>query len=290
MKNNVKYYEIGGVTFSVETPVPFEEMHPYSLFLTDVAQPKIRYIFDYVDSLPEPVGKKVFENSYFTAYSDGVNVYRYVGFFRDGKALDPEFALATLSGTEPGIVRVSIPRDRDVPMKASLIYRTLCLEQTLAREGGIIFHSAFIEKDGRAILFTAPSGVGKSTQAELWRKHRGARVINGDCSVIRKTKDGVRAYSLPFSGTSGICQKGDFPLCAVVYLGQAPENKVTRLRGIQAFKAFYEGAKLSAWDKTDGTFSADVISTFAAEVPVFRLDCLPDESAVVALEAALEKL
>lgn len=284
----IKYYEIGGVAFSVETPVPFEDMHPYSLFEKETAEPKIRYIFDYVPRLPEPKGKRVFESSYFVAYSDGGNIYRYIGFFKDGKALDPEFAMAAFSKDEPGIIRVSIPKDRDVPMKASLIYRTLCLEQTLSREGGVIFHSAFIEKDGRAILFTAPSGVGKSTQAELWRKYRGATIINGDCSVIKKHNGEVRAFSLPFSGTSGICKNGDFPLRAVVYLTQAPENRVTRLSGMQAFKALYEGAKLSAWDKDDGALSAETIGAFAGEIPVFRLDCVPDESAVIALENALK--
>ncbi len=288
MKKHIKFYEIGGVAFSVETPVPFEEMHPYSLFVKEAAVPKIRYIFDYVDSLPEPKGKKVFENSYFVAYSHEENIYRYIGFFKDGKPLDPEFAMAVLSRDDTGIVRISIPRDRDVPMKASLIYRTLCLEQTLSREGGVIFHSAFIEKDGRAILFTAPSGVGKSTQAELWRKYRGATVINGDCSVIKKHDGEIKAFSLPFSGTSGICQNGVFPLRAVVYLTQAPENRVTRLSGMQAFKALYEGAKLSAWDKSDGAAVADLISSFACDVPVFRLDCVPDESAVRALEDALD--
>ena len=283
----IKYYEIGGIAFSVETPEPYEEMHPYSLFLKETAEPKIRYIFDYVPSLPEPRGKRVFESSYFTAYSDGNKTYRYIGFFRDGKALDPEYALAEFSKDEPGLVRISIPKDRDVPMKAALIYRTLCLEQTLTLEGGLMFHSAFIEKDGRAILFTAPSGVGKSTQAELWRKYRNANVINGDCSVIRISEGKARAYSLPFSGTSGICKNGDFPLRAVVYLTQAPENKITRLSGIKAFRALYEGAKLSAWDKENGTVSADTVSALAAEVPVFRLDCLPDESAVIALEDAL---
>jgi len=284
----IKYYEIGGIAFSVETPVPFEEMHPYSLFSKETAEPRIRYIFDYAPRLPEPKGKRIFESSYFTAYSDGEKTYRYIGFFKDGKALDPEYAMAVFSKAEPSIIRVSIPMDRDVPMKASLIYRTLCLEQTLTLEGGVIFHSACIEKDGRAILFTAPSGVGKSTQAELWRKYRNATVINGDCSVIKMHDGKARAFSLPFSGTSGICHSGDYPLRAIVYLTQAPENRITRLSGIKAFRALYEGAKLSAWDRENGTVSADTISDLAREVPVFRLDCVPDESAVIALENALE--
>lgn len=290
MSSSTRYYEIGGVPFSVETPVPFEEMMPYSLFSKEWAEPEIRYIFSYVERLPEPKGKRVFENSYYTAYSDGTADYRYVGFFKDGMALDPEYALAVLKKDEQDTVRISIPQDRDVPMKAALIYRTLCLEQTLVRKGGIILHSSFIEKDGKGILFTAPSGVGKSTQAELWRKHRGAFVVNGDCSVIREGEDGFRAFGLPFSGTSGICHNRDCPLRAVVSLTQAPKNRVTRLTGAQAFKVFYEGAKLSMWSREDAARATDIIGSFAKSIPVFRLDCLPDVSAVETLEQALEQI
>lgn len=287
MNSNVKYYEIGGVPFSVETPEPFEETAPYTLFSKECAEPSVRYVFSYVDALPKPRGKKVFESSYYTAFADGDTYYRYIGFFRDGVSLDPEYALATTKKDEPGIVNISIPKDRDVPMKAALIYRTLALEQTLAREGGVMLHSSFIETVGGAILFTAPSGVGKSTQAELWRRYRGAFVVNGDCSVIRK-KDGIfRAYGLPFSGTSGICYNKDMPLRAIVYLTQAPENRISRLSGLNAFRVLYEGAKLSMWDKEDAAHMTDILTDIVMSVPVFKLDCVPDESAVETLERAL---
>ncbi len=286
MNSNVKYYEIGGVGFSVETPVAYEEMQPYSLFSKEKENPKLRYVFSYVEKLPEPKGKKLFENSYYTAYADEKAFYRYSGFFRDGEALDPEYALTVISKTEKNKVNVYIPKDREVPMKASLIYRTLCLEQTLGRFGGVILHSSFVESEGRAILFTAPSGVGKSTQAELWRKHRNAFVVNGDCSFVRKSDGIFKAYGLPFSGTSGICYNREHPLFAIVYLTQAKKNKLTELRGAKAFRAVYEGVKLSSWSKEDAAQVTETVGAIVSEVPVYKLDCLPDESAVECLERA----
>ena len=40
----------------------------------------------------------------------------------------------------------------------------------LAKRGGVVLHSSYVlTKQGEALLFSAPSGTGKSTQAELWR-------------------------------------------------------------------------------------------------------------------------
>lgn len=271
----------------METPVSYEEMTPYSLFSREACDPCLRYIFSYVDKLPSPCGKKVFETSYYTAYTDEKAIYRYSGFFKDGSALDPEYALAVISKKEKDKVHIYIPKNREVPMKAALIYRTLCLEQTLGRFGGVILHSSFIEVDGKAVLFTAPSGVGKSTQAELWRKHRNAFVVNGDCSFVRK-EDGVfKAYGLPFSGTSGICHNKDYPLLALVYLTQSPKNSITRLSGRTAFRAVYEGIKQSSWYKEDAMQITETVSSIASEIPVYKLDCVPDESAVECLEKVL---
>ena len=50
----------------------------------------------------------------------------------------------------------------------------------------IHLHSSYIIYHDKAILFTGPSGIGKTTQAELWRDYQGAEIINGDVTLIRK--------------------------------------------------------------------------------------------------------
>ena len=62
---------------------------------------------------------------------------------------------------------------------------------------GFQLHASVINWKDKGILFSAPSGTGKSTQADLWKKYEGAKVINGDRALIRKRKR--RVYGLWFS-------------------------------------------------------------------------------------------
>ena len=153
----------------------------------------------------------------------------------------------------------------------------------------LTFHASYIEYQGQGILFTAPSGTGKSTQAELWRKHRGAMVINGDKAAVRLTEKGAIAYSIPISGTSGICHNISCPLKAIVSLSQAPENKVQRMKASQAVSALFQNvfvdkAVLQEWQTALG-----LLLDLVTSVPVYSLACTPDVRAVEALEEMIRE-
>ena len=47
----------------------------------------------------------------------------------------------------------------------------MMMESLLLARGHAVLHASAIRVGGQAILFTAPSGTGKSTQAELWSRH-----------------------------------------------------------------------------------------------------------------------
>ncbi|MBR6917787.1 MAG: hypothetical protein IKN38_06340 [Clostridia bacterium] len=289
MTDHIKYYEIAGITFSVETPWEYEDTTPYSLFLKDGAdEVDTRYVFIETDGLPSPTGKLLFENPNYRAYETEDTVERFIGYFYEGKELDPAYALVRRKAGDERYVEVLLDRKRDVPKNSSLIFKTLCLEHLVTAHGGMILHASFVKTESGAILFTAPSGTGKSTQAKLWENARGTKTVNGDCAVIRKCENAHFAYGLPFAGTSGICENDSAKLCAIVYLVQAKENSVKRLSGAASFKAVMEGAKLDIWDRRDAEASTSFIKEIAEATPVYILYCLPDRGAVDALSDALE--
>lgn len=159
----------------------------------------------------------------------------------------------------------------------------------LLQKGVLTLHSACIEADGRAILFLAPSGVGKSTQAKLWQDLRGARQLNGDKTGITCRGGQITACGLPFCGTSGICANFELPVRAVVLLRQGKENAVSQLTGAAALRAVLENcfghrAVPGCTEKL-----LDILARVLEQVPVYSLACTPDERAVIALENQLRK-
>lgn len=163
------------------------------------------------------------------------------------------------------------------------------LELLLTRLNVFSLHSSLVRrKEGGAILFTAPSGTGKSTQAALWEQYAGSETLNGDRSMIRRV-DGVwTAFGSPFAGTSGIYRNESAPVRALVVLRQAPENTIRRLPLAEAFRAIYSESVLPRWHTEAHQQVIRLVTEIVSEVPVYLLACTPDERPVTLLRNTLE--
>lgn len=170
------------------------------------------------------------------------------------------------------------------------ILNALAAEHLVLEADGVILHASFIEYNGQAILFTAPSETGKSTQADLWKKHRDAEIINGDRAVIRLIDGKPFACGIPFAGSSKHCKNATLPLAAIVYLGQAKETTIRTFDFKTAFRKVWEGCTVNTWNPDDLNKAIDIVQNMTMQVPVYDLQCTPDESAVIALEKELEKI
>lgn len=171
-------------------------------------------------------------------------------------------------------------------LKTQELWTTIWLNHLLLYFRTLTFHASYIGHEGRGILFTAASGTGKSTQAELWSAHRGAQVINGDKAAIRLDGEPM-AHSLPFCGTSGICENISLPLKAVVVLSQAPQNTVRRLGPSEAVAALCPNVFVDQAIPEEWQMALNLLLDLVAAVPVYALACTPDVRAVEALEAAM---
>lgn len=242
--------------------------------------------FHYADKMDRPTGTCLSKQPTLKVYEEDGATVRYYGAVTD--AMDRVIMRVTCRGKEHDVLlREAVYRDR-VGMKAVL--DAIGIEHLVARNHGVILHCSYIDSCGKAVLFTAPSQTGKSTQAELWKRHRGVDIINGDRAAVRIAQGMVLAEGIPFSGSSKYCENRSLPLGAIVYLAQAPVTTLRRMRGYEAFARIWEGISVNTWDKKDMELASETVKTIAESVPVFHMPCTPDESAVVALEQELNKL
>lgn len=144
----------------------------------------------------------------------------------------------------------------------------------------MMLHASFIRWDGQGILFTAPSGTGKSTQADLWEEYEDAEIINGDCVGLRLQNGLWRAYGLPYAGSSGIYRNESAPVKAIIVLRQAKENSIRSIGPTEVLQNIYPEIYIHRWDRGFAEKSMDLISQLAMKIPFYILECLPDQEAV----------
>ena len=167
------------------------------------------------------------------------------------------------------------------------IFNRIGLETLLLQHQGLLLHASLIEYGGKSVAFAGPSGVGKSTQAQLWQNALGAQIINGDRTVLRKTQNTWTAYGSPYAGTSGIYKNQNAPLAAVVLLQRGQENELCQLSGQEAFCMLYPELSAHRWDKVFVERVTDLCLQLLTDVPVFLLRCKPEESAVLLTKKGL---
>ena len=92
----------------------------------------------------------------------------------------------------------------------------------------LLMHGSTVAVDGRAYLFTAPCGTGKSTHTRLWREVFGDRavMVNDDKPFLKLTEDGVLACGSPWTGKHGIGTNVCVPLGGICILSRGRENVI----------------------------------------------------------------
>ncbi|MDO4333578.1 MAG: hypothetical protein Q4C58_12960 [Eubacteriales bacterium] len=164
----------------------------------------------------------------------------------------------------------------------------LPLDRIANRWDAVMLHSSLICRNGKGIAFSGPSGVGKSTQAALWKTFENAEILNGDRCGIRKKKQGWFGYGLPYAGSSGIYVNESTPLSAIVVLRQAEENRLRRLSKKESFSCIYRECYVMNWDREFLERHVSIIQRLVEEVPVYMLYCRPDRNSVEILKKEIE--
>lgn len=164
----------------------------------------------------------------------------------------------------------------------------LSLERKVQTYDQYILHSSYMMIHDHAILFTAPSGTGKSTQADLWSKYRGSVVCNGDKSLLVK-EDKYYACGWPICGSSEICNNVKYPITCIVVLSQAKENKIEELSYKDAFKKILSELTINYHNPIFVNQAMDFIDDLVKKVKIYHLACDISENAVNCLENKLKE-
>lgn len=147
--------------------------------------------------------------------------------------------------------------------------------------GTLEMHASVVTNEGKAYLFTAPSGTGKSTHSRMWLENiPGTELLNDDNPVLRIMEDGsARVFGTPWSGKTPCYKAKDVPAGGIVRIKRAPYNRITRLQALPAYASLASSCSgLKAIESmADGLHES--LSATVTTVPCYELECLPDAEA-----------
>ncbi len=157
----------------------------------------------------------------------------------------------------------------------------------LSTRGGMLFHASLVETEEGGILFTGPSGIGKTTQAELWQKYRNGTIINGDMVFIHCRDGKYYGCGSPWHGSSPYCENRQVEIKGIVVLKKRMENEIRPLYGGKLLQSMMDAVFLPGWYPEGAAAVCDNLAGFLAHTPVYELGCRPDMEAVALLERTL---
>ncbi|MBQ7600204.1 MAG: hypothetical protein IJU57_05985 [Clostridia bacterium] len=160
------------------------------------------------------------------------------------------------------------------------------ISEKLPAYDSFLFHGSSLCYDGKAYIFTARSGVGKSTHASLWRKLLGERVtmINDDKPFISVNNGVSYVHGNPYNGKHRLGNNITVPLSAVCLIKRGCENRIRKVSLSEAFPALM----LQAYRPADPVMLAktlELLDAFTASCGLYELECNMDiEAARVSFE------
>ncbi|WP_297671686.1 hypothetical protein [Thomasclavelia sp.] len=272
----IQYYKIAGIVIKVigEEINLIEELE-YQRFETSCKNENYTVNFRIVNELGSCQGTITYQDEQNIIYDDGK--YRYV---------NNRFLIKKISDN---YYNVFIKKNCN-EISIRYLFNAMGFDVLLAKEKKLILHASFIAFQNKAILFSAPSGTGKSTQADLWQKYvGGVEIINGDRAIIGIEDNGVKAYGLPFCGTSKITLNQSFNLSTIVILRQGKINKLIELAAKDGYKYLYSQVNWIGWDKKLQINILDLLEKVVNSIKIYYFECLPEQSAVKMLKTMITK-
>jgi hypothetical protein len=282
-------FEIADLLIRVESPFCFTDLHELSPFLIRSASnrpPDAHYTIDLLPKNWSVNGTKLADLPRSTIYQSGEELHRY--YFWNVFSQD-RFVLVTASITGKNHQTIYLQEEtleRILPQFRLAAF--LFPEHMLLQNQAYLLHASVVRYQGKGILFAGPSGIGKSTQAELWIQTQDAELLNGDRAILRRQDDCWRAYGSPYAGTSGIYRNSSVPLQAIVVLSQGRENTLCNLTPSEAFGQLLPQTAAMPWCQQYMAKLSDLLLDTIATVPVYHLSCLPTPDAVSLLKKQLQ--
>lgn len=155
---------------------------------------------------------------------------------------------------------------------------------------GILIHGAALLYTGKAYLFVAPSGTGKTTHVMLWQKCLGDKmaILNGDKPFLRVHDGAITVYGGPWQGKESYGMNSSAPLGGVFLLHRGEENTVRQASVPEALQKLLMSTVFPE-DAEGRSKVLAVMNCLCSTVPVGILHCNMEDEAVYTVKKFIDE-
>ena len=156
---------------------------------------------------------------------------------------------------------------------------------------GMFLHASAVAVGGKAYLFSAPCGVGKSTHTALWQEYFGADkavIINDDKPAIRLIDGKFYVFGTPFSGKSDKNENVKVPLKAICFLEQADKNSIRKMSAVESLMQIFNQT-LRPVDTEKMEQLIFLVDKLLKNIPVYKMGCTISADAVETAYTTMSK-
>lgn len=219
----------------------------------------------------------VFDLWYKSAYME-----KLCADYKIEESENPEFSINV---SEDDIALEKSKSEDTFPEKAyeSLaIYRKLC--EKMLEYDSFLFHCSAVSVDGKAYLFAAPSGTGKSTHTRMWRQYFGSRavMINDDKPLIQVREDAIYVCGTPWCGKHGLQTNAKAPIQGICILRRGETNKIRAITPMEGYPDLYRQTYRPE-DREKMVKTLSLLKQLAERIPLYEMHCnISEEAAAIA--------
>lgn len=162
--------------------------------------------------------------------------------------------------------------------------------RALLRHDILLLHGSTVAADGKAYLFTAKCGTGKSTHTRLWRELLGDRavMVNDDKPFLRFTPEGILACGSPWSGKHGLDSNITVPLGGICILERGQENRIRPMSAAEALPFLLTQCDPPE-DENELPRYHQLMVTLTQRVPLWHMQCNKEIGAAQTAFDAMQK-
>lgn len=170
------------------------------------------------------------------------------------------------------------------------IWQSWYFSTAIIKYSGMVLHASAMKYNSGAYLFSAGSGVGKSTHTTMWKKEfPNIQIINDDKPAIRQKDGKLYVYGTPWCGASYINTNIKVPLKAIIFLERSENNRIYRLNDTsEIFKRIYSNT-IHKMSEVMMNMLLDLLDTLITETKFYILNCNESTEAVYTAKKAFDK-